>query len=80
MAFPSNLVPHQGCYSSAKGTTLQRHIPPAEVIPGTFVLQKQEGLAEENPDSLFNRPEGRLADPLLPFLRRRKITICLLVR
>ena len=67
MAFPPNLVPHRGCCSGARKTTLRRNSPPAKVFPGAFVLQRQEGLAGENPDIVFNRPGGRLADSLLPF-------------
>ena len=68
MTFPPKLVPFQAFYSDAKETTLPRNVPPAKVIPGTFVLQKQDGQAEENPDIVFNRPGGRLADSLLSLL------------
>lgn len=41
--------------SDVKEMTLQRKVPPAEVIRGTFVLKKQEGLAKQGLNIVFSR-------------------------
>ena len=46
---------------------LQRDVPADEAVPDTLVLQKQEGLIEDNPERVFKLPGGELGPSLLPF-------------
>ena len=46
---------------------LQRDVTADEAVPGTLVLQKQEGLIEDNPERVFKLPGGELGPSLLPF-------------
>ena len=48
----------------------QRDVPADEAVPGTLVLQKQEGLIEDNPERVFKLPGGELGPSLLPFFNK----------
>lgn len=50
-----------------------RNVPPAEVISGTLVLQKQEGWVGDNPERVFKLPGGRLGPSLLYFFNAAKL-------
>ena len=67
LKFSPSLVPHGDCYSDAKEKTSQQNVPSDEVVSGTLVLQKHEGLVEENLQIVLSFPGGNLADSLLPF-------------
>lgn len=63
----------EGCWSDAKELAPQRIVPPAEVISGTLVLQKQEGRIGDNPERVFKLPGGRLGPSLLYFFNAAKL-------
>lgn len=63
----------EGCWSDANELAPQRNVPPAEVISGTLVLQKQEGWVGDNPERVFKLPGGRLGPSLLYFFNAAKL-------
>ena len=72
--FPGRLAAAARVRANEVLLSLKQNVAPAQVVPGTLVLRKQEGGSEDNPDLVFDMPGGcKLGDSLQTFFNTARL-------